>query len=144
MGRVKQKAAHLAKGGIREVRRRLNYSLSDAYEFPVPAGYRPRNLVIHMSEVSVKDYLLLPEGSSDPWPDDLEYSEVLGRRYRYLEPGRNVIRLDGSGSLAQIRLRIMPWGQTRRKRPDIIYISMENCSPAPLGQRSRLVMGKLV
>lgn len=144
VSRFKRGAVGVVRGGLRNVKRRRALQHSIVYEFPVPSGYEPRSLVIEMAEVKPKSYLVLPEEPLSFWRGKLSYSEALGRDYRYLEPDHTQIELGGSASSGPLRARIVPWGDSRKRRPETIYVTFVMNNPSPLGQRSRLVIGKSV
>ena len=142
--RFKRGAVGAVRGGLTDARRRIAFQRSAVYEFPAPAGYVPHSLVIEMAEVKPKSYLVVPEGPRSFWRGRLSYSEALGREYRYLEPDRTEIELGSSASFEPLRARIVPWGDSRKRQPETIYVTFVTNNPSPLGQRYRLVIGKLV
>ena len=134
----------MARQSQREVKRCVFFQRSVVYEFPVPAGYQPQTLVIEMADVKPKSYLVIPEEPFSFWKERLSYSELLARDYRYLEPVRTEVLLGDSAASGPIRARIVPWGDSRKRLPEAIYITLVRSTPSPLGQRSRLVIGRKI
>lgn len=142
--KLKRRAVEVARQSQRDVKRRVFFQRSVVYEFAIPAGYQPQTLVIEMADVKPKSYLVLPEDPFSFWKDSLSFSELLERDYRYLGPGHTEVLLGDSAASGPIRARIVPWGDSRKRLPEAIYVIFVRNTPSPLGQRSRLVIGKKV
>ena len=142
--KLRRRAVKVARQSQREVKRCVFFQRSVVYEFPVPAGYQPQTLVIEMADVKPKSYLVIPEEPFSFWKERLSYSELLARDYRYLEPLHTEVLLGDSAASGPIRARIVPWGDSRKRLPEAIYITLVRSTPSPLGQRSRLVIGRKI
>lgn len=142
--KLKRRVVEVARQSQRDAKRRVSFQRSVVYEFPIPTGYQPRTLVIEMADVKPKSYLVLPEEPFSFWKDRLGYSELLERDYRYLGSGHTEILLGDSAAKGPIRARIVPWGNSGKKLPEAIYVTLVRSTPSPLGQRSRLVIGQKV